>query len=131
MTLFRHKYPENATTVQVTLEAFRWFKNGDHPQDEVTHIRTASNRSTTTEGKVVGYFHLEGLDPLMLCPICGQHVHKHGLLQGQRAVDASAMVCPGDWIEYSPITQYHIRHNDAALRLNYEEIKFGPTGGTQ
>jgi hypothetical protein len=68
----------------ILIEASRWFKNGDHPEDG----------SLQVEGKVVRYFRkpfYEGIN----CSECGHKFVNHGWID---TLEGGHIVCPGDWI---------------------------------
>ena len=84
----------------VVIEASQWFRNGDHPLDEITKIQDTTPglkkvRMLNTEGKVVRRYRHPNVPDNTPCEQCGQAHFVHGwvdtLEQGHR-------VCPGDWI---------------------------------
>lgn len=81
--------------------ATQWFKNGDHPNDEIVQF-------TSSEGKVVRYFCSPGMPGETVCALCGSTMNKHGWIDGARNQGVSHVVCPGDWVvtdkegKYSP-----------------------------
>ncbi len=88
------------------VEAFRWFKNGDHPKDYVTdtqgfdkgELRTftgAERMAQGWEGEVVRYFRLPGINGAAICELCDVRFHDHGWIE---AKGGGLIVCPGDWI---------------------------------
>jgi hypothetical protein len=84
----------------VVIEATQWFKNGDHPQDNIrlldaTHGGQA--RTIETEGKVVRYFRHpdKAYAGERQCEKCGEIMHKHGWID---TLEGGHIVCPGDWI---------------------------------
>ena len=77
-------------------EATQWFKNGDHPEDKSLPVdRPGGASSTVTEGKVVRYFRSLNIPGGRFCPICGNVMQKHGLLDG---LNGEETICPGDYI---------------------------------
>lgn len=78
-------------------EATRWFKNGDHPLDDVWRRfeDTGALPLEPREGKVVRYFRHPGVNGLKACNICGKMFREHGWIdsggQGQP-------VCPGNFV---------------------------------
>ena len=68
----------------VVIEAYQWWKNGDHPQDG------PSDR----EGKVVRYFRHPTF-PSDEMHVCGVTWHDHGWID---TLEGGHTVCPGDWI---------------------------------
>ena len=104
----------------VVIEAARWFKNGDHPEDgnERFPAKTAppnpfvsvpsdANGSASDprytgefagellEGKVVRYFRHPNVPGDHTCQHCGQTMHVHGWIDTK---EGGHIVCPGDWI---------------------------------
>ena len=88
----------------VVIEATRWFKNGDHPQDHqpfecasqpTEQDRDRYNEYLQTEGKVVRYYRTPDLDGQTACKHCGQIMHNHGWID---TLEGGHIVCPGDWI---------------------------------
>jgi hypothetical protein len=71
----------------VIIEAFRWFRNGDHPKDG----------DKGKEGKIVRYFRRPGssFSDSIVCPQCNQEYRAHGWID---TLEAGHCVCPGDWI---------------------------------
>jgi len=89
--------------------AYRWFKNGDHPEDfahdrpghENGVLRTftgAQAKKMGWEGAFVRYFRHPEIPGTDICTECGKPMHEHGWLDypNERAV------CPGDWV----VTEY-------------------------
>jgi hypothetical protein len=98
----------------VELEAYRWWKNGDHPEDGCYYVYTEGTKKLT-EGMVV--------KPCKdmwdeLCEHCGEPAEAHGYIYGQ------GRVCPGDWIVSHPLNgnQYEIVKASQFAKL-YEPIK--------
>jgi hypothetical protein len=84
----------------VVIEATQWFKNGDHPLDDIrlldaTHGGQA--RTIETEGRVVRYFRHpdKAYAGERSCVNCGVIMHKHGWID---TLEGGHIVCPGDWI---------------------------------
>ena len=76
----------------VVIEATQWFKNGDHPED---NLFEAEYPESITEGKVVCYFRRPDIDGKMGCGECGLTFHQHGWID---TLEDGHRVCPGDWI---------------------------------
>lgn len=70
----------------VVVEAHRWFKNGDHPED---------GGDPSIEGKLVRYFRDPSLPGQGLHLLCGHAFHDHGFID---TLEGGHIVCPGDWI---------------------------------
>lgn len=84
----------------VVIEATQWFKNGDHPQDDIRLLdatRGGQARTIETEGKVVRYFRHpdKAYAGERQCEKCGEIMHKHGWID---TLEGGHIVCPGDWI---------------------------------
>ena len=77
----------------VVVDASRWFKNGDHPEDESTQINPPN--PAITEGKVVRYYRHPFVEPETSCKACGIRMHEHGWID---RLEHGHVVCPGDWI---------------------------------
>lgn len=81
----------------VEIEAHKWRKNGDHPDDDVYRVYedTGEVPHLPREGRVVRYFRNPFVQFDSKCPICDYTYHDHGWIDegpdGMR-------VCPGDWI---------------------------------
>ena len=99
----------------IHLEAVRWFRNGDHPQDKVGEMLVDPLTDTMyprEEGAVVRYYrhpHLRG-DHMHHC---GHLYHDHGFIDN---FNGGHRICPGDWIitdengGHFPVTDEHFRH---------------------
>lgn len=90
----------------VIVEAHRWFKNGDHPDDyaadrdvfEKGEVRTFTGeecRENGWEGSIVRYFRRPGVPSERPCEHCGNTMHVHGWID---TLEGGHIVCPGDWI---------------------------------
>ncbi len=79
----------------VVIDATRWFKNGDHPEDN-TELYPGSNAQLfRSEGKVVCYYRTPECDGQEECKHCGAIMHLHGWIE---TLEGGHIVCPGDWI---------------------------------
>lgn len=84
----------------VVIEAVRWFKNGDHPDDQCELV-TPDPSSTTqfepfiSEGKVVRYYRHPEDNESHRCQHCGEVMKVHGWID---TLEGGHIVCPGDWI---------------------------------
>ena len=78
----------------VVIEAARWFKNGDHPEDDPTRGGTTLN-GELWEGLIVRYFRRPDVSGDIECKHCGQPMHDHGWID---TLEGGHIVCPGDWI---------------------------------
>ena len=86
MPMFRKK--------PVVIEAHQWFKNGDHPKDNIQEIGTYEG-PLYIEGKLVRYYRRPDKIGEELCKHCGVRMHEHGWID---TLEAGHNVCPGDWI---------------------------------
>ena len=73
----------------VIIEATRWFKNGDHPEDYRETFTGAG------EGNVVRYYRHPDDDRMRKCEHCGQIMHDHGWID---TLEGGHVVCPGDFV---------------------------------
>jgi hypothetical protein len=69
----------------IIIEAHRWWRNGDHPDDGV-------NRN---EGLVVHLYRRPDIDAETVCGTCGYMMKEHGWIDAE---NNGYIVCPGDWI---------------------------------
>ena len=81
----------------VVVEAHQWFKNGDHPQDEIctTFPVPGDYSSFPSGGKVVRYYRHPDVPGVRPCEQCGKPHHVHGWID---TLEQGHRVCPGDWI---------------------------------
>lgn len=79
----------------VVIEAYQWFKNGDHPDDCREEFRDAEGRPYKGEGNVVRYYRHPKMDGQKKCGHCENIMHVHGWID---TLEAGHNVCPGDWI---------------------------------
>jgi hypothetical protein len=84
----------------VIKEAIQWFKNGDHPKDDVFRLFEDTGKTPVRprEGKVVRYFRhpdIPGILPCISSIPCGKVMHYHGWID---TPEGGHNVCPGDWI---------------------------------
>jgi len=79
----------------VEIEAHRWFKNGDHPEDNCRDIHDADGFYFLSEGEVVRYYRHPDDDEKRKCQHCGTIMHYHGWID---TLEGGHNVCPGDWI---------------------------------
>ncbi len=74
---------------------YRWYINGDHPDDTCEVLESEEGRKFLSEGKVVRRFRHPYIPGDSHCKICGNIMHLHGWIdQGI----AGITVCPGDYI---------------------------------
>ena len=81
----------------VIIEATRWFKNGDHPLDDVMrhYEDTGAIPDSFREGVIVRYFRHPEVSGEVLCNHCSRSFHDHGWID---TLEGGHIVCPGDWI---------------------------------
>lgn len=73
----------------VEVEAVRWFRNGDHPDDG----------PADREGRVVRLWRRPDVSGDVPCPVCSNPMHVHGWID---TLEDGHRVCPGDWIVTGP-----------------------------
>ena len=99
----------------VVIEATRWFKNGDHPEDYAGDVegmidgvqRKISGeyrRERGWEGSVVRYFRRPDVAGDTPCPQCGVRMHEHGWIDSG---GDGLTVCPGDYIITAATGKYY------------------------
>lgn len=83
--------------IPIVIEATQWFKNGDHPKDNVWRPFEDTGRkpSEPREGEVVRYYRIPELDGQDKCKKCGDIMHNHGWID---ILEDGHIVCPADWI---------------------------------
>ncbi|HDZ20081.1 MAG TPA: hypothetical protein ENH78_02155 [Phycisphaerae bacterium] len=104
----------------VEIEASQWFKNGDHPKDDVYRKFEDTGEVPTEprEGKIVRYWRRPGHGGEVACRHCGRQMHDHGWID---TLEGGHTVCPGDWIitgvkgELYPV-------KDEIFHLTYEAV---------
>jgi hypothetical protein len=90
----------------VVIEAVQWFKNGDHPGDDVWRQFEDTFRDPTEprEGKVVRYYRRPEIDGKHKCMYCNDIIHNHGWID---TMEGGHVVCPGDWIITGVAGEYY------------------------
>ena len=80
----------------VVIEAVQWFKNGDHPEDDIEQIFGGEGIGYfNSEGKLVRYFRRPDVNGSSICSECGKIFDVHGWID---TLEDGHRVCPGDWI---------------------------------
>ena len=77
----------------VIIEATQWFKNGDHPEDNLAN--ELKSDGTPPEGEVVRYFRRPDVPSDKICEICGHFMEQHGWID---MLECGHVVCPGDYV---------------------------------
>ena len=109
---------------KLVVEAVQWFKNGDHPEDDIFRIYddTGKTPEFPREGKIVRYYRHPDIRDKSLCKYCKKEMRDHGWI----GVYASPIVCPGDWIIKGVKGEYYSCHPDIfeeTYQLIEEETK--------
>lgn len=76
----------------IPVEATQWFKNGDHPKD---NVQSSTPGTIGSEGHVVRYFNRPGVSGSDVCRHCHTMFRLHGWID---TLEGGHIVCPGDWI---------------------------------
>jgi len=85
--------------------AYRWFKNGDHPDDYAKPVRETEHghhiiyspeyqRRHDWEGQVIRRYRRPEVDGMGTCHQCGHVVQEHGWLDGSEPL----VIHPGDMV---------------------------------
>jgi hypothetical protein len=93
----------------VVIEATQWFKNGDHPEDDVFRPFEDTGKIPTIprEGKIVRYFRHPNISGETICRYCGKKMDDHGWIDtlssemtglGRYTPEYGHKVCPGDFV---------------------------------
>ena len=100
------------------LDAYQWFKNGDHPHDRCDMLRI-NGRDVLNDGSVVRRYYGVWGEHIGQCLVCGTAYNDHGKVH---TPSGEQTVCPGDWIitglegEYYPL-------KPAVFAMLYESVK--------
>lgn len=86
-------------------QAIRWWKNGDHPDDNSEYIHGKNGERFLSEGHVVRYYRHPDVDGESVCPHCSNIMHYHGFID--TGGDGS-VVCPGDWVVNHDKGEYRV-----------------------
>ncbi len=102
----------------VVIEATQWFKNGDHPLDNVyRHFEdTGMFPGSEREGEIVRYFRRPDVSGESACRNCCHIMHDHGWID---TLEGGHIVCPGDWIITGVKNENYPCKNDI-FRSTYE-----------
>ena len=80
-----------------TNEYLVWWKNGDHPDDDMWRVYEDTGKKPTEprEGKIVRYFRHPNVDGESLCNVCDRKMNDHGWIDNGKDGDK---ICPGDYV---------------------------------
>lgn len=117
----------------VVIEASRWTKNGDHPEDYAGEVhgfadgefktwRGEEARSFEWEGQVVRYYRSPDAPGDRKCQHCGDIMHIHGWIE---TLEGGHIVCPGDWIITGVQGERYPCKPDI-FEQTYEQVPDGP-----
>lgn len=83
--------------IPVVIEATQWFKNGDHPKDDVWRPfeDTGKRPLEPREGAIVRYFRRPDVSGVQPCRHCQKTMHDHGWID---TLEGGHIVCPGDFV---------------------------------
>lgn len=93
-----HTRPRYFKKKPVVVEASPWFRNGDHPEDNVGGPAVDPFTGETykrIEGAVVKFFRNPDIPDDKPCEHCGVAMLNHGWID---TLEGGHKVCPGDWI---------------------------------
>lgn len=98
----------------IVVEAYRWFKNGDHPQDNAKP-NPEGGSPFLAEGNIVRQFRRpDG----RVCN-CGSIMNAHGWINTPKG---EHIVCPGDWITTDPHSGDTWPVKPAIFEATYEPV---------
>lgn len=124
---------------QIIVEAYQWFKNGDHPKDESFSPcpETGEIPKEPREGKVIKYFKVSSLKEDILCKDCGKPLKSHGFLEDTYAqkrtishrnshiglghIEDGFVICPGSYILTNPVDGY-LPFDEKGFEKIHEEV---------
>ena len=101
----------------IEIEAFRWFINGDHPDDDCRMVGDILDLRALSEGKVVRYFRDPDVEGTDVCT-CGRTFHDHGWID---TLEGGHRVCPGDYI-ITGIKGEHYPCKPKIFNATYEKV---------
>jgi hypothetical protein len=94
----------------VVIDATKWQKNGDHPEDG----------PVAGEGAVVGRYRApRGLAALGECQLCDWDMDAHGWID---SYEGGHIVCPGDWI-ITGVEGEHYPCKPSVFAATYEDVE--------
>jgi hypothetical protein len=105
----------------LVIEATQWFKNGDHPEDDVLRRweDTQEVPKEPREGKVVRYFRHPEKPGTQSCEHCALILHDHGWIDTK---EGGHIVCPSDWIITGIAGEYY-PCKDSIFRNSYDKVE--------
>lgn len=105
----------------IIIEATQWFRNGDHPKDNVFR-KFEDTRKTPVlarEGEIVRYYRNPKLDGQSDCNHCKYKMHNHGWIE---TLEGGHIVCPGDWI-ITGVKRELYPVKDDIFKKTYEKVE--------
>lgn len=102
----------------IVIEAYRWCKNGDHPDDGIETFVDSTGERHRCEGKVVRYYRHPYVTGDSFCFECDRTMHDHGWID---TLEGGHVVCPGDWI-ITGIKGERYPCKPGIFDLTYEEV---------
>lgn len=93
---------------QIEVEAHRWWKNGDHPEDG----------PPDKEGKVVRYYRNPEVSQDASCQQCDCVFKYHGWID---TLEGGHIVCPGDWV-ITGVEKEKYPCKDQIFRKTYDPV---------
>jgi len=105
----------------VIIEATQWFKNGDHPDDNVMRPfeDTGAIPTKPRGGQVVGYFRHPNIPSEKVCLHCNKIMHVHGWID---TMEGGHIVCSGDWI-ITGVAGEKYPCKDSIFKMTYEPVE--------
>lgn len=105
----------------IIIEATQWFKNGDHPEDDVFRPfeDTGVIPKKEREGKIVRYFRRSDISGDQQCNHCGNNMHWHGWID---TLQGGYIVCPGDYIIINAKGEHYPCKPDI-FEASYEKVE--------
>ena len=103
----------------VVIDAAQWFKNGDHPLDNVFRPFEDTGLIPTSprEGAIVRYFRHPQISSNEVCKHCGGTMHIHGWID---TLEGGHIVCPRDWI-ITGVKGENYPCKDSIFQMTYEK----------
>jgi hypothetical protein len=94
----------------VIVEAIRWWKNGDHPEDDVMRPFEDTGKIPTEprEGLVVRYFRHPNVRGYETCAQCSHRMQDHGWLD-------RTMPAPGSRTDHETALRYELDNCDEVM----------------